>query len=96
MRKWAPGAALQHDYFRLVMFRNRSRTRFVAYSTLRMCGLSSGVPGIEIVNTQRFAIGTTQDHRQKTYVECDGELLGTLPAEVTIVPDAVTLLIPAR
>jgi diacylglycerol kinase family enzyme len=28
----------------------------------------------------------------KVYVEADGELLGTLPAEITTVPDALTLL----
>jgi diacylglycerol kinase family enzyme len=30
------------------------------------------------------------------YVEADGELLGTLPAEITVVPDALSLLIPER
>lgn len=96
MRRWAPGAALRHNHFRLVMFGSRSRTRFVAYSALRICGLSSNVPGIQIVDTQRFAIRATQDQKPRTYVECDGELLGTLPAEISIVPNAVTLLIPAR
>jgi diacylglycerol kinase family enzyme len=28
------------------------------------------------------------------YVEADGELLGQLPAEITLVPDALTLLVP--
>jgi diacylglycerol kinase family enzyme len=29
------------------------------------------------------------------YVEADGEILGRLPAEITVVPDALTLLAPA-
>jgi diacylglycerol kinase family enzyme len=32
----------------------------------------------------------------KIYVETDGELVGTLPAEITVVSDALTLLAPAR
>jgi diacylglycerol kinase (ATP) len=32
----------------------------------------------------------------KIYIEADGELLGTLPAEITAVPDALTLLAPPR
>jgi diacylglycerol kinase family enzyme len=32
----------------------------------------------------------------KIYVEADGELLGTLPAELTMIPDALTILAPAR
>jgi diacylglycerol kinase family enzyme len=34
--------------------------------------------------------------QRKVYVEADGELVGTLPAEITIVPDALTLLAPSR
>jgi diacylglycerol kinase family enzyme len=33
---------------------------------------------------------------QKIHVEADGELLGTLPAEISIVPDALTILVPRR
>jgi diacylglycerol kinase family enzyme len=29
-------------------------------------------------------------------VEADGELIGTLPAEITMVPDALTILVPTR
>jgi len=28
------------------------------------------------------------------YVEADGEILGTLPAEISMVPDALTILVP--
>jgi diacylglycerol kinase family enzyme len=34
------------------------------------------------------AVGT------RVYVQIDGEYAGTLPAEVRVVPDALTLLIP--
>jgi diacylglycerol kinase family enzyme len=32
--------------------------------------------------------------KRKIYVEADGELMGSLPAEISIVPDALTLLAP--
>jgi len=32
----------------------------------------------------------------KVYVEADGELIGTLPAEITMVPDALTILSARR
>jgi diacylglycerol kinase (ATP) len=95
MRRWAPGAALKHDYFRLVMFTTRSRIRFVAYSAFRICGLSANVPGIHIVNTRNFTMRALEPQLHRIYVECDGELLGTLPTEVSIIPDAVTLLVPS-
>jgi diacylglycerol kinase family enzyme len=34
------------------------------------------------------------ENPNRIYVEADGELVGTLPAEITIVPDALTLLTP--
>jgi diacylglycerol kinase family enzyme len=33
---------------------------------------------------------------RKVYVEADGELVGTLPAEISILPDALTLLGPRK
>ena len=30
----------------------------------------------------------------RIFVEADGELLGTLPAAISVVPDALTLLVP--
>jgi diacylglycerol kinase family enzyme len=33
--------------------------------------------------------------QRKIYVEADGELLGTLPVEITVVPNALTLLAAA-
>jgi diacylglycerol kinase family enzyme len=32
----------------------------------------------------------------KIYVEADGELIGTLPAKIEIVPDALTILAPKK
>ncbi|PYX40335.1 MAG: hypothetical protein DMG81_06620 [Acidobacteria bacterium] len=32
----------------------------------------------------------------KVYVEADGELVGTLPAEIKMVPDALTVLLPGK
>jgi diacylglycerol kinase family enzyme len=38
---------------------------------------------------------TVPSAHAKIYVEADGELVGTLPAEITVVPDALTLLAPS-
>jgi diacylglycerol kinase family enzyme len=35
---------------------------------------------------------TTSSNR--VYIEADGELLGTIPAQIGIAPDALTLLVP--
>jgi diacylglycerol kinase family enzyme len=32
----------------------------------------------------------------RIHVEADGEVLGSLPAEISMVPDALTILVPQR
>jgi diacylglycerol kinase family enzyme len=46
----------------------------------------------------RYADGSdaATANQPKVYLEADGELVGTLPAEITIVPDALTLLAPSH
>jgi len=41
-------------------------------------------------------ISETKISETKIYVETDGELVGTLPAEITVVPNALTLLAPSK
>jgi diacylglycerol kinase family enzyme len=58
------------------------------------------VAGIDLVSSQRVSCRYLNDLspgdalRPKIYVETDGELVGTLPAEISVVPDALTLLAP--
>jgi diacylglycerol kinase family enzyme len=52
----------------------------------------TGMSGATVLRTDRLSISGTPDAR--VYVQIDGEFAGHLPAEVRIVPDALTLLIP--
>jgi diacylglycerol kinase family enzyme len=46
--------------------------------------------GVTVMRADRLKIAGARAH-----VQIDGELGGTLPAEFRIVPDALTLLVPA-
>jgi diacylglycerol kinase family enzyme len=54
------------------------------------------IPGIDLVHSDKVSCqylpAPSNLPHQKIYAEADGELLGTLPVEMTIVPDALTLL----
>ena len=62
----------------------------------------SAIQGIELAHGVRASCeysevpSVTSETSSKVYVEEDGEMLGTLPAEITVEPDALTLLAPAR
>jgi diacylglycerol kinase (ATP) len=105
LRRLAPGAALDREQLRLVQFQTSSRLRYLAYVLRGLFGLRCQVPRIELSDATRvicrplsvaMATGNEAAPAQVfVYVEADGELLGTLPAEITIEPDALTLLAPS-
>jgi diacylglycerol kinase (ATP) len=99
LRDLAPGASLERDDLRLVLFRTHSRVAYLRYILRGLFGTNWKIPGIELVHSTGAAchdLKSTADSpgHSRIFVEADGELLGTLPAEVSVVPDAVTLLVP--
>lgn len=101
VQELAPGAALDRDDMRLVFCRTASRLAYLAYVARGLLRLRWTIPGIDLAHSTRVSCGyrqpsNTSQELGKIYVEADGELLGTLPAEITVVPDALTLLAPSR
>lgn len=99
LRELAPGASLDRDDLRLVLFRTHSRVAYLLYVLRGLFGTNWEVPGIELVHSTGAACHdltsvTGSPMHARVFVEADGELLGTLPAEISVVPDAVTLLVP--
>jgi diacylglycerol kinase (ATP) len=95
LRELAPGASLQRDDLRLVLFHTRSRAAYLGYLMRGLLGTRWKIPGIEWRDAQDVQcqpVGSAADSR--IFVEADGELLGTLPAKVSIVHQAFTLLVP--
>lgn len=97
LRELAPGASLERNDLRLVLFHTRSRLNYLHYIARGLFGARWKVPGIELVHSSRIACqapAPDPDKKSRIYVEADGELLGTLPAEITVIPDALTILWP--
>jgi diacylglycerol kinase (ATP) len=99
LQELAPGASLDRDDLRLVLCRTASRFAYLSYVTRGLLRGSWKVRGIDLAHAKKvvceYSPASNTTHSQ-IYVEADGELLGTLPAEITVVPDALTLLAPAQ
>jgi diacylglycerol kinase family enzyme len=85
---------------RLIFCHTGSRLAYLAYVTRSMLRRPWAIPGIELAHGTKAscdyaAVPEASGQQLKVYVEADGELLGSLPAEITVVPDALTLLAPA-
>jgi len=97
LRELAPGASLARNDLRLVLCRTTSRVAYLRYVLRGFVASQKEVEGIELHNGTRVLCRTASGVVQtRVYVEADGELLGTLPAEISIVPDALTLLVPGK
>ena len=95
LRELAPGASLARNDMRLVLCRTGNRALYLAYVFRGMLGLSNGVPGIELVHADEITCRHARGEKDEDiYVEADGELLGRLPITLSMVPDALTVLVP--
>jgi diacylglycerol kinase (ATP) len=95
LRELAPGASLARNDMRLVLCRTGNRALYLAYVFRGMLGLSNGVPGIELVHADEIICRHAEGEKNEDiYVEADGELLGRLPITLSMVPDALTVLVP--
>jgi len=100
LRQLAPGASLDRDDLRLVFCTTASRLAYLLYVIRALLRRNWTIPGIELAYSKKVFCRYSPSTSTKTlpevqplvYVEADGELLGTLPAEMTIVPDALTIL----
>jgi diacylglycerol kinase (ATP) len=105
LRELAPGASLERDDARIVYCRTGSRFAYLLYVTRGLLRRNWKVSGIELAHSARVqceylpapdSSSAASPAQPKIYVEADGELLGTLPAAITVVPNALTILAPSR
>jgi diacylglycerol kinase family enzyme len=80
------------DRFELVLFEGRSSTRYVKYLAGLALRSLEGMRGVTTLRTGHATFSCPGERH--VYVQIDGEFAGHLPAEVNIVPDALTLLVP--
>jgi diacylglycerol kinase (ATP) len=100
LQELAPGASLNRDDMRLVLFSTTSRIRYLLYVIRGLLRQGWNVRGIDLVHghkivCQGLPASAAGKRNPRIYVEADGELVGTIPAQITVVPDALTLLVPS-
>ena len=88
----ARDVSLLDDRFEVVLFEGRSTLPYVKYFGGLMLNRLSGMRGVTVLRAQCLRLAAPEDRR--VYLQIDGEFAGHLPAEIRIVPDALTLLVP--
>jgi diacylglycerol kinase (ATP) len=100
LRHWRPGSSLLSPELRLVLLRNASRAHILRYTLQALTGLAP-YDGLEtpdadfsFVSAKSVKCFVPGVRANELRVQADGELLGPAPVEISIVPHALTLLIP--
>jgi len=86
-------ACLLDDCFELVAFSGQDSFRYLLYLTGVLANLLDKLPGVRIAKVR--SVEFYPPPGIEILVQVDGEVAGQLPASVELVPDALTLLIPA-
>jgi diacylglycerol kinase (ATP) len=95
LRRVRLGSALTHDHYRLLLFKTDKVRRFLNYFASVASGLNWEVRDVEVVSSGRFrCFPLKSDSPARIHAEADGELLGRLPAEVSIAEKSFQLLMP--
>lgn len=93
LRELVPGASLDHPHLRAVMCRTDSRNAYLRYVAGALLGRHRTIDGIDVVSASEITCELPQDS-DRVYIEADGELLGRLPARMTMQADALSLVVP--
>jgi len=90
-----PGAALSNRSLRVIAIKTQSRLRYLQFMVAVWFRQHGYDDTIERIKTSAVTYEELPDTNVTTFVEADGELLGTLPARCEVVPDALTILVPS-
>jgi diacylglycerol kinase (ATP) len=88
----ARDVTLFDNTFEAVVFEGRSSLPYVKYFAGMAVNRLAGMKGVTVLRTDHARL--TAPAGSPAYVQVDGEFAGHLPAEIRIVPDALTLLVP--
>jgi YegS/Rv2252/BmrU family lipid kinase len=85
---------LTEEDFEIVIFENHAWQDYLRFLAAVMLNRLYKTPGVTVYRAKEASLGESNNDR--VYVQTDGEAIGTLPARVSTIPNALTLLIPKR
>lgn len=88
------GSSLLQDDFQVLLFRTDKVRHFMHYFASVATGRNWPVHGVSVVKSRCFRCWSTGIDR--IHAQADGELLGSVPAEISIAVEQVRLLMPGE
>jgi diacylglycerol kinase (ATP) len=90
----ARSVRLTDNDFEVVIFQNHEWQDYLRFFGAVMTNRLHSTSGVAIMRATGVEVSAPED--QRIYIQTDGEAVGVLPATISIVPDALTLMLPKR
>jgi YegS/Rv2252/BmrU family lipid kinase len=90
----APGASLNNGNLRLLAFKTQSRLQYLKFLLAALAGRHTFDGEVELLKTPSIDCRAHNGALESLLVEADGEVLGSLPVRIEVVPHSLTLLVP--
>ena len=90
----APGASLRNGSLSLLAFKTQSRLHYLKFMLAAMAGRHRFSGAVELLETPSIDCRAHKGACESLLVEADGEVLGSLPVRLEVVPHSLTLLVP--
>ncbi len=87
------GADFFGDEFEVCAFPRRSRLTYLLYFLAQFVGLLESFPAVRFLRAQKASARSCD---RRVHVQVDGELAGELPMDFTLIPNALSLVLPRR
>jgi diacylglycerol kinase (ATP) len=83
---------VDQEEFEVVLFEGENPWRYIVYLTGVALGQASRLPGVRVLRARDVKMCPVNG--DNVHLQVDGEYAGQIPARVSVVPDALTLLVP--
>lgn len=99
LRRWRPGGALDRDHLQVITLKPSSRWAMFSYVLSALfrgteADVQSRSARIEFVRAAHVRCEPLDNGPSRIRAQADGEVLGGMPFEISIIPHALTLLMP--
>lgn len=88
----APGARIDDDKLNVCVFNSRSRLAYLSYAALSLIGGHTISPGIVYQETGNVHANSNDE----ALVQIDGDVMGKLPMDFEIIPEALRVFAPLQ
>lgn len=86
----APQADMADGYLDVIIFKNGTRRDILRYVLGILRGRHTRFKDVEFIKAKKIEI----DAPREVWIQVDGEIMGTLPQEIEICPEAIQVILP--